>query len=526
MIDELAVSNLGVIESANIVFGPGMTALTGETGAGKTMLVQAIEILLGGRADGALVREGAQEAVVEGRFSADDDDEIVLRRVVPRKGRTRAYIDGHLATVAELSAIGDGLIAIHGQHTHRLLTEVAEQRGALDRFGAIDLTELTEAEAALRAIDARLADVGGDLHERAREIDLLTYQTDELAAAAIAGPYEDAQLEAEEDLLAAANDHREAAAAFVESLVSEGGVLDRIRIARAGLGERAPFRDEMARLDSALVEVDDVVSLVRERAEVIVEDSERLSEVRERRRLLFELRRKYGDTLAEVIAFEQQARGRLDELRSHDVLAEQLQSDRARALESLSAVQASVRSAREAAAPRLCRAIEARLASLAMGRAKLDVALDGADGGELAFLLAANSGATPKPIAKVASGGELARTMLAVELEVNAGPETLIFDEVDAGVGGETGLAVGAALAEVAVDKQVLVVTHLAQVAAHADHQVAIRKSDDGKRAIAEIASLSLDDRVGELSRMLGGDVASDSGRRHAKELLELSGGR
>ncbi|MFP3907117.1 MAG: DNA repair protein RecN [Acidimicrobiales bacterium] len=526
MLIELAVRNLGVIEESRLVFGRGMTALTGETGAGKTLIVDAIELLVGARADSTLVRPGADEAMVEGRFAPDDPDsegsEVVLARAVPRQGRSRAYVDGRLATVAELADWGQRLIDLHGQHAHQSLLSTAVQREVLDRFGEIDLGDLRRARRHLVELDAELAALGGDERARAREIDLYRFQVGELDAAQLEDPDEDRALDAEEDLLADAVAHQEAAAAAVTALTDDGGALDSVASALSVLAGRGPFADHEQRLRSISAELGELVADVRSTGESIDPDPERLDAVRSRRQLLRELRRKYGDTLAEVIEYATTARTRLAELEGHDAAAERLDRQRTEALEALTKAEAAVGAARRAAAPGLAQAITTRLADLAMDKAKVEVSVGSVDpGDDVELRLAANPGSPALRLAKTASGGELARTMLAIRLVLTAGPPTLVFDEVDAGIGGEAAVAVGQALAEVADDHQVLVVTHLPQVAAHADHQVAITKHDQDDATVSETATLDRDDRVVELSRMLSGTLDSSTARRHAAELLD-----
>ena len=524
MLTELAVTNLGVIEHVRVVLGPGMTALTGETGAGKTMLVEAIELLVGGRADPALVRPGADEAVIEGRFVIDEDDELVLTRVIPAVGRSRGYVDGRLAPAAALAEWGARLVDLHGQHAHQSLLNVATQRAALDHFGGVDLEPLLAARAAVTEIEAALAELGGDERARAREIDLLRFQVDELSAAAITDVDEDERLAAEEELLADAIAHQQAALAAIAALADEGGALDGLGAAIAAVAARRPFAALHDRLRDVMAEAGDIVSDLRAAGEAITDDPERQAAVRARRQLLHELRRKYGETLAEVIEFGAEAAQRLAELESHDERATALDRARTEALTDVAREAAIVGRARRAAAPQLGSAVEANLIELAMPNAQLRIEVGEDAGDDVSFLLAANPGSPPLALSKVASGGELARAMLALRLVMvgdSSGPGTLVFDEVDAGVGGVAASAVGRALARLAAgERQVLVVTHLAQVAACADVQIAISKADDGSTTTATVVVLDSDERVIELSRMLSGSPDSTSARQHAAELL------
>lgn len=518
MLVELAVRDLGVIHELSLVLGPGMTALTGETGAGKTLVVEAIELLCGGRAEGTMVRHGADEASVEARFLFDGD-EVVVRRVVPRSGRSRAYIDGRLATAGSLVDLADGLVDLHGQHAHQSLLAAAAQRGALDRFGDVDSGELVDARRRVRAIDEALAELGGDERVRARELDLLRFQLDEIDGARLE-PDEDDRLRVEEEQLADAVAHREAASAAVALLADEEGALDAIGRAASLLGERAPYRELRQRIDSAAAELDEAARDLRGQGESIEEDPERLEQLRERRQLLHDLTRKYGETLEEVMAFADEVRGRIDALTGHEVRAGELEAERAGVEGDIVRLEALVGGARRRAAPSLAESVEAHLADLALPHARLAVEVGPDPGDDVAFLLAANPGSTAQPLAKVASGGELARVMLALRLVLTAGPPTLVFDEVDAGIGGATALAVGRALSALGADHQVLVVTHLPQVAAFADAQVAVTKSVADGQTTTAVEPLDADARIVELSRMLSGTPESDAAHEHAEELL------
>jgi len=528
MLVELAVHELGVIADLSLVLGPGMTAMTGETGAGKTLVVEAIELLAGGRADPVLVRPGAREARVEGRFVVGDQ-ETVLARVVPRNGRSRAYIDGRLATVAELAERGRLLVDLHGQHAHQSLLDPRSQRDALDRFASVDLAPLAAARARTADVDAAIAALGGDGRALAREVDLLRFQVSELDAAMIGDPDEDAALEAEEDLLAGADAHRDAGGAAYDALVADGGAADGVGAAIAACGGRRPFAEVERRLRAAAADLADVAADLRGVVESIAVDPSRLDGVRSRRHLLHELGRKYGEGLAEVIAYREEARARLFELEGRDQRVAALEAERADGRAEEIRAAAVVGATRRSAAPALSTAVGTHLRTLAMPRARLEVSVGNRDpGDDVCFLLAANAGAEPLPLAKVASGGELARCMLAARLVLTEAPPTLVFDEVDAGVGGEAALAVGRALSALAAHqpppgRQVLVVTHLPQVAAFADYQVAVDKDEHGGRAVARARAVEGQDRVVELSRMLSGQPASASAQGHATELLAVA---
>jgi len=581
VLSELRVSQLGVIEDLSLVFGPGMTALTGETGAGKTLVVEAVELLVGGRADGMLVRPGAAEAIVEGRFvpavgtgGVGPAPEVVLSRVVPSDGRSRAYIDGRMATAGALAEMGERLVDLHGQHAHQSLFSPPAQRDALDSYAGPQREPRDRARARLNEIQEGLARAGGDSTARRREIELLEYQLAELDAACLVGAAEEDELAAEEDKLAKAASHRAAAQAAHESLAGDDQVSDRLGEVVAGLSGHAPLAALYERLRGLAEEVNDAAAEARLTAEALEEDPERLAEVVSRRAVLRELRRKYGRHgagIEAVIAFAAEARGRLGQLQGLSSLAAKLVDDHARALEDLCQASAELGAARRAAATSLGAAVEKQLRKLAMPRARFEVRVGGgtggggalAEGGALAgadiadaelrelsgenvtFMLAANPGEPVLPLSKVASGGELARAMLALRLVLlgtgaqagappgsgtggwpgdGGGPETLVFDEVDAGVGGEAAVAVGRALAELGRRYQVIVVTHLAQVAAFATAHVSVAKVERGGRSIAVASMVKGQDRVVELSRMLSGQPDSETARLHAEELLTVAG--
>ena len=527
MLTEISIENLGVIESVQLSLNNGFTAFTGETGAGKTMLVEAINLVVGRRADAIVVRSGAEEARVDARFVVTGDgepEEVILTRVVSREGRSRAYVNGRMATVAALAEWGERLVDIHGQHAHQRLLSPQAQRDALDGFAGVDLSELKAARQHLVEIDAHLAALGGDEKTRAREIDLLEFQCDEIESAALSDPFEDDVLSREEDALANVVRRREVYGALAEVLTGDNGALD-------GLGQAVKMStdagdDELvARLAAVAAESSDIADEVRRRAESSEEDPERLEAIRQRRQLFRDLQRKYGDTLADVIDFGRQSRLRLDELLGYASRVEQLQQDRARALTDVNRCALVVGEARRAAAASLAAAVQKRLAALAMPHARLHVAVGDRDndpaGDGVQFLLAANPGAEPAPLSKVASGGELARTMLAVRLVLADSAETMVFDEVDAGIGGEAAVSVAQALAELGQSNQIFAVTHLAQVAAAATHHVAVEKSVRKGATYGSARNISGAERTDEIARMLSGGVADTAARAHAAELIE-----
>jgi DNA repair protein RecN (Recombination protein N) len=552
MLTELRVRDLGVIEDLSLTFGAGMTVLTGETGAGKTLVVEALQLVLGGRAHPAIVRAGATEALVEARFvieAPEGEREVIIARAVPAEGRSRAWVDGRMSPVSALAETASSLVEIHGQHAHQSLVTPAEQRAVLDAYAGTDTDAVLALRARLRDIAASLAALGGDVQARAREADVLRYQVAEIAGAQLSDPGEDDLLRQEETRLADAAAHREAAAHVVELLEStsgpspgrsgsgsgsnarhgdidgdgggDGGVLALLAEAAGSLAGREAFDDYRERIAASAIDLSDVARGLRDVVEGWEDDPERLVAVQERRRLLADLRRKYGADLAAVMAFAEEAATRLDELENAEARGAALEVTRTEVGRELATAEAKVRAVRARAAKKFGALVGERLADLAMAGARVEIRLAPEGTGEpVEIALGANIGEAVLPLAKAASGGELARAMLAVRLVGMGGPQTMVFDEVDAGVGGAAALSLGSALHEVSRTRQVLVVTHLAQVAAKADRQIAVHKDEVDGRTLTSARPVEGEERVVELSRMLSGHPDSDAARAHARELL------
>ncbi|HEX4433551.1 MAG TPA: AAA family ATPase [Acidimicrobiales bacterium] len=532
MLTDLHVRDLGVIEDLTLVFGTGMTALTGETGAGKTLVVEALQLVLGGRANTGMVRTGAAEALVEARFvvgEGDDAREVILTRSVPAEGRSRAWVDGRMSPLAALGQAAAELVEIHGQHEHRALVAPTAQRNVLDAFAGTDLSRVRAIRSQLHALGEALAGLGGDAQQRAREADVLRYQVEEIAHAHLQDPDEEATLRLEEDRLADASAYRDAALEALELVdpAADGGAVDLLGRAGTALAGRQAFEAYHARLAAAAVELSDLARTLRDEVEGWEDDPQRLVDVQERRRLLAELRRKYGEDLRAVMAYGSEGAVRLAALENAETEGARLQAERDVRLAELADAEAAVRAVRTKAAGSFGRQVGERLGALAMAGARLEVrvAPDGA-GEPVELALGANVGEAVQPLARAASGGELARAMLAIRLVGLGGPQTMVFDEVDAGVGGAAALALGEALHEVGGDRQVLVVTHLAQVASQADAQISVVKGQSRGRTVTTATTVQGEDRVTELSRMLSGHPDSDAARAHARELLGAPHGR
>jgi DNA repair protein RecN (Recombination protein N) len=531
MLVELSIENLGIIESSRLTFDSGFTAFTGETGAGKTMLVEAIGLVVGQRADVSVIRDGAEEARVEARFvtsGPDGDVETILCRVLHREGRSRAYINDRMATVATLAEVGQSLVDIHGQHAHQRLMSASVQRDSLDAFGKVDTSALREAREAVTQIDANLAALGGDEKSRVREIDLLSFQCEEIENAGLSRPDEDQALSREEDELGDVVRHQEALQKVSALLSDDGNAVDLLGQVSRSLSPISSMREVRERVENLLAELNDISHTVRGAAENSEENPERLEEIRLRRQALRDLVRKYGDTIADVMAFGAEARIRLNELLSYSERVQDLETSRVAALKVLHSRQLEVGRQRRKTAPGLAAAVEKRLRLLALPHATIQVSVgdEATDpsGEAVSFMLAANPGSAPMPITKVASGGELARVMLALRLVLTTDPATMVFDEVDAGIGGAAAVAVAQALRELGNDHQVFAVTHLAQVAASAHSHIVVSKSVKSGKTYGRATKVLQEDRVGEIARMLSGGIADESALTHAQEILNTLG--
>ena len=539
MLEELTVSNLGIVPSASVALSGGLTVITGETGAGKTLVVEALGLLLGARAAAGMVGPNGIEARVDGRFRAgshlrdvlDDagldhgeDDELVLSRRLVDKESSRAWVNGRPVTAGQLSDVGDLLVAVHGQHAHRRLLTPGAARGALDSRAHAARASYDEAWARWRRAVEGMAAVGGTPAEREREADRLRFEIRTIGEVA-PKVGEEAELEAAIDRLGNAQDLRDAA--LVAHEVLDGPASDAIgeAVARLRGAPGAVLSNLAAGVAAAQEEVAGLARALRTAAEGLEDDPAALDAALSRRTGLHDLRRKYGETLEEVLDYAKAARARLDELEGYDQKAQQLAAEEQAARQAVDRAATRLTEARIDAAADLGAEVMARLPQLAMPGALFTIGVEAVEPGpagadRVSFFFSANPGSPPQSLQKVASGGELSRLMLALELVLRDPTKpTLVFDEVDAGVGGAAGAAVGALLAELATHAQVLCVTHLAQVAAHATDHVVVRK-EAGR---AEVIVLDHEGRRRELSRMLAGHEGSRSAMAHADELLEAA---
>jgi DNA repair protein RecN (Recombination protein N) len=567
---ELRIRGLGAIEEATLELGRGLTVVTGETGAGKTMVVQGLTLLFGGRADPGRVRANGR-AGVEGRLELppsspvweraadagadpDDDGSLILARTVSAEGRSRAFLGGRSVPVGVVAELAEGLVAVHGQTDQLRLSRPAEQRRALDRYaGSAHLAVLDryrEAYARWRELAADLDRRRSQARELAQAADVLRHGLDEIAAVA-PEPGEDETLDlqakrlADADALRAAAD--EARLALVGDVTGDFGGDEAPQDATAALAvaERALAGSDDPTLVLLAQDLADAVAVVSDVSVQLASyvadldaDPARLAEVLDRRAAITGLVRKYadpGEGLAGVLAWAEDARRRLAELDVSDEALEKLAAARDAARAEVDALAGQVSAGRRAAADGFASEVGRELAGLAMKSARVSFSVEshpdepGPEGiDEVALLLAAHPGAPPRPVHRGASGGELSRVMLAIEV-VFAGADpvpVMVFDEVDAGVGGQAAGEIGRRLARLARDHQVVVVTHLAQVAAFADTHLVVDKSPDTDAGVTatDIRAVEGEDRVRELARMLSGLADSDTGQAHARELLAVAG--
>jgi len=588
MLREIRIQNLGVIDDAVLELSAGLNVLTGETGAGKTMVVSGLGLLLGARADPALVRTGAKAAVVEGvvevsaghpaslravEAGGDAQDGLILVRTLSAAGRSKAHVCGRTVPVSVLGELGELLVAVHGQSDQWRLRQPEQHRVVLDRFAGASVSEPLGRYVALydefHRLGAELRHLRGLARDRAREVDVLRAGLEEIEAAD-PQPGEDLELRAEDERLAHADGLRASAGQAhslltgePDSLYSGGGrvsgagldgssqnVADQLGSARAALAPMTGHDQALSDLDRRLQEIgyltaDLATDLASYLASVDV-DPARLDWVQSRRADLARLQRKYGDTADDILLWAKESAIRLTELEGADDRADQLEVELGMIGAELTSCAGELSAARRRAARDFGARVTTELAHLAMGKAVVQVALDtrtdpaglavseaegpvrftrhGVD--DVEILLAASPGAPARSVAKTASGGELSRVMLA--LEVVTGSEdvpTFVFDEVDAGVGGRAALDVGARLAALATSAQVIVVTHLAQVAAYADRHLVVRRTDDGHVTASGVVAVSGQEQLRELARMMAGVEDSDVAIQHARELLAQTAG-
>ena len=554
MLTELRIKNFAIIESLSLPLATGFNVLSGETGAGKSIIVGALGLLLGERASADVIRTGADKATVEGTFDITEHRDlaelldrrgidaeemlVVLRREVGASGRARAWVNGTPVSAGSLAEIARRLVNLHGQHESQTLLDAGSQREIVDAFAeAAGLAEeVGDAHEAWVAVRREIADLEHRREEAARRADYLRHVVKEIDEARLGDPEEDTRLEEEARRLEHAEELRSIAAGIVEALgADEDGLVHRLGAIERQLGALRridPTLDRLQELhDSAFYSLEALGRELEEYAAAVELDPERLDEVRRRRDLLFRMTRKYGPALADVLEAGRRARSELDLVDSAELDLRQLHARARETRGRLEALAAQLGERRADAAAELGRAVGEVLPSLGMPDGRFFVRLvplpeiSAAGAEAVEFCVALNIGHEPRLLARVASGGELSRVTLALKTilaRLDRVP-TLVFDEVDAGIGGRVGLQVGETLRRVAAYHQVFAITHLPQIAARAHHHILVSKGARGGVTAADVAVLVGDGRVAEVARMLGGDSESETSRAHARELLETA---
>ena len=564
MLTQLHISDFAIIDELNLEFGEGFTVFTGETGAGKSIIIDAVEMLLGGRAEGTMLRENAEVARIEGVFELgrnslseigtllvneellDDGAMIVLAREIRRQGRNLCRINGRVVSLGMLKAVAEWLVDVHGQGEHLSLLRVSEHLSLLDRYSHSDLSPYVETYRNLIRVRTERSELDSSEREQAQREDLLRYQIQEIEAAALQ-PEELPQLAAERDRLANAEKLAgltlNAIGALEDASGSSGSAIDRLSDATGALislGEIDPTMEAVSQRAQGLSEeLSQLAAGLRDYLENAQPDPLRLDEVEGRLGLIRDLRRKYGDDIQEILDHAEKAKKELGIIEHSEVRLAELRAEEERLLIDLAALGEQLSGLRRESADALSGAVESQLAALNMQGARFGVDLDwnddpngvpigdrrigfGAAGlDRVEFLIAPNVGEGLKPLAKVASGGETSRLMLGLK-SVLAGADrrpTLIFDEIDQGIGGRVGSVVGLKLKELARSHQVLCVTHLPQLAAHADQHFQVSKRVEAGRTLTAVSKLDQEQRLDELAEMLGD--GTEVNRRSAAGLLE-----
>lgn len=552
MLRFLKIANLAIIDEVEVEFRQGFNVLTGETGAGKSILIGALNLLLGAKAQPDIIRTGEAEACVEAMFEVPDvrplescpiepaveGGELILVRRLFREGRSRCYVNGNLATVTALQSLGRALVSIFGQHEHHVLLNPEEHVDVLDRFGGLEdkRRQTSEAFAAWSAAVKALQKALGKLEDLERQAKENTAAIEELTVAALKeGEEED--LGAEREVLKKAVQIRERAFEAHQAIYARSGsIMESFAEVRKAVDYLAAVNPKLSAikedLDDALYRIEDIAIELRHVAETSRSDPHRLEEIEERLALIKRLKRKYGTELRGLLLHLENLNNEAGEVLGARSEVKRLEQAVAEKRETYVGAARSLSAARKAAAGKLGTRMKGELSELAMPGAVFNVSFNeleeehGTATGleKVEFFLAANPGETSRPLARIASGGELSRIMLALKaLQVSdRGFSTVIFDEVDAGIGGHTATAVGTRLARVAQSQQVLCVTHLHQIAALADHHISVHKTVTGGRTRIEVAPLDREKRIEELTRMLGASPRSESAREHVRRLMDL----
>jgi DNA repair protein RecN (Recombination protein N) len=565
---ELRLENYAVIDNVVIEFAAGLNLLTGETGAGKSILIDALGLLLGDKASSDVIRTGAERAVVAAVFESDgaaarsiesiletngldgENSSLILRREIAPGGKGRVFINNQPATVAVLKQIAPHLAVIHAQNESIVNFDAAARQDLLDAYAGVDLKDVSAAFAHWKRIRGRIAELEQDEQDRVRLLDLWNFQCHEIEEARLRAG-EDEQLEAEKRVLANA-EKIYGAAINAFDLLYEGSAStsSSLRAAQKHVEElvryEPKFQEALAALESARISVEDVGATLRDYAGGIQASPERLAEIEERLALLDRLKRKYGPTLAKTIAFGDDIRRKLSEMENKDQVLLELRAELAVAADDYRKAARSVSSKRTESGRKLEKMVETEINDLAM-RASFRIAVEGNEDeahwtssgiDQVVYRIATNAGETLRPLEQIASGGELSRVMLALKASVEAGmnpagsakkksvaaQRTLVFDEIDTGIGGRAAEAVGKKLKALAKGNQVLCVTHLPQIATFADHHYVIEKRETGGRAKTTVRQITGEERTEEVARMLSGAKLTETSRKHAEQMIRANG--
>jgi len=571
MLAELRLENYAVIDNVVIGFAPGLNLLTGETGAGKSILIDALGLLLGEKASSDVIRSGAERAVVAAVFESDgaagraieailetngldaEDGSLILRREIAPGGKGRVFVNNQAATVAVLKQIAPHLAVIHAQKESILNFGAAARQDLLDAYGGIELKEVGDAFAKWKHIRGRIAELEQDEQDRVRLLDLWNFQSREIDQARLQssqdGIGEDERLEAEKRVLANA-EKIYGAAINAFDLLYEGNAstTSSLRAAQKHVEElvryEPKFQEALAALESARISVEDVGATLRDYAGGIHASPERLAEIEERLALLDRLKRKYGPTLEQTIAYGEDVRRKLSEMENKDQVLLELREELATGAEAYRKAAQGASRKRLDAAKKLEKLVEAEINDLAMRASfRVEVEENSAEQdwkqsgvNQVIYRIATNAGESPRPLEEIASGGELSRVMLALKASVETGTNpggrkksgasqrTLVFDEIDTGIGGRAAEAVGKKLKALSKGNQVLCVTHLPQIATFADHHYVIEKREAGGRAKTTVRPITGEERTEEVARMLSGARLTDTSRKHAEQMIRANG--
>jgi DNA repair protein RecN (Recombination protein N) len=558
VLHELYISNFALIDELRVEFGPGLNVLTGETGAGKSIIIDALGLALGMRGEAEQIRTGANGATVEAAFDRCDEsarglltdsgiecppDEFVLvRRVLLREGKSKAYLNGRLSSSAWLRSLGELLVEVHGQHQGVALTQPSRQRLLLDAYAGLmcDVAVFRGLYNRRQALRGEMDALRTGEREKAQRLDQLQYQRGEIAAARLAEGEEEELIRERTILMHAERLHAAAHLGYEGLYGEQGSVSGRLATIVSKLKDAQRIDPRLQGVvdacEAAMVSVEDAAAQLRDYREGVAFDPERLEQVEGRLHEIGKLKRKYGGSIAEILACAKSAEEELQRLTGSEQRGQEGERELATLEETLARRAADLTARRKATAERLAKAVQEELQALKMEKAAFAVQIrphsesggsgleaNGAD--EVEFLIAPNPGEELKPLGRIASGGELSRVMLAIKAILAASDRipTLVFDEVDAGVGGGMAVVVGQKLWTIAKERQVLSITHLPQIAAMADRHFSIAKRTDGPRTEVAVQMLEGEERVREIARMLGGKGGSDTPLHHAREILETA---